>query len=74
MFWCFWRLPEVSALTGKWREFAGTTIQTLMISGLVGIFLGEIALFDYLSVWIQADQMLFLLSMWPGLFFRDGFF
>jgi len=67
-------LPEVSALTGKWREFTGTTIQTLMISGLVGIFLGEIALFDYLSVWIQADQMLFLLSMWPGLFFRDGFF
>ena len=41
----FLMLAGVSALTGDWREFTGTTIQTLMISGLIGIFLGDTALF-----------------------------
>ena len=45
----FLMLAGVSALTGDWREFTGTTIQTLMISGLIGIFLGEAALFDSLE-------------------------
>ena len=45
----FLMLAGVSALTGDWREFTGTTIQTLMISGLIGIFLGDTALFDSLE-------------------------
>ena len=45
----FLMLAGVSALTGDWREFTGTTIQTLIISGLIGIFLGDTALFDSLE-------------------------
>ena len=45
----FLMLAGVSALTGDWREFTGTTIQTLMISGLIGIFLGDTALFSSLE-------------------------
>ena len=45
----FLMLAGVSALTGDWPEFTGTTIQTLMISGLIGIFLGDTALFDSLE-------------------------
>ena len=45
----FLMLAGVSALTGDWREFTGTTIQTLMISGLIGIFLGDTTLFDSLE-------------------------
>ena len=41
----FLMLAGVSALTGDWREFTGTPIQTLMISGLISIFLGDTALF-----------------------------
>ena len=42
-------LAGVSALTGNWRKFTGTTIQTLMISGLISIFLGYTAFFDSLE-------------------------
>ena len=45
----FLMLAGVSALTGDWHEFTGTTIQTLMISGLIGIYLGDTALFDSLE-------------------------
>ena len=45
----FLMLAGVSALTGDWREFTGTTIQTLMISELIGIFLWHTALFDSLE-------------------------
>ena len=45
----FLMLAGVSALTGDWREFTGTTIQTLMISGIIGIFLWDTALFDSLE-------------------------
>ena len=45
----FLMLAGVSALTGDWREFTGTTIQTLMISGLIGIFLGDTVLFGSLE-------------------------
>ncbi|SUZ52645.1 uncharacterized protein METZ01_LOCUS5499 [marine metagenome] len=45
----FLMLAGVSALTGDWREFTGTTIQTLMISGLISIFLGDTALFSSLQ-------------------------
>ena len=45
----FLMLAGVSALTGDWREFTGTTIQPLMISGLIGIFLGDTTLFDSLE-------------------------
>ena len=45
----FLMLAGVSALTGDWPEFTGTTIQTLMISGLIGIFLGDTALFSSLE-------------------------
>ena len=45
----FLMFAGVSALTGFWREFTGTSIQTLMISGLIGIFLGDTALFDSLG-------------------------
>ena len=42
----FLMLAGVSALTGDWREFPVITIQTLMIPGLIGIFLGDTALFS----------------------------
>ena len=42
----FLMLAGVSALTGAWREFPVITIQTLMIPGLIGIFLGDTALFS----------------------------
>ena len=45
----FLMLAGVSTLTGDWLEFTGTTIQTLMISGLIGIFLGDTELFDFLE-------------------------
>mgnify|MGYP001208662584 CR=1 FL=1 len=45
----FLMLAGVSALTGDWREFTGTTIQTLMISGLISIFLGDTVLFSSLQ-------------------------
>ena len=44
----FLMLAGISALTGAWREFPITTIQTLMIPGLIGIFLGDTALFSSL--------------------------
>ena len=55
----FLMLAGVSALTGEWREFTGTTIQTLMISGLIGIFLGILYFLVLCSVWGQADQRSF---------------
>ena len=45
----FLMLAGVSALTGAWQEFPVTTTQTRMISGLIGIFLGDTALFDSLE-------------------------
>jgi hypothetical protein len=45
----FLMLARVSALTGDWREFPVITIQTLMISELTGIFLGDNALFSSLQ-------------------------
>ena len=45
----FLMLAGVSALTGDWREFPVITIQTLMISGLISIFLGDTALFSSLE-------------------------
>ena len=45
----FLMLAGVSWLTGAWREFPLDTIQTLMISGLIGIFLGDTALFGSLQ-------------------------
>ena len=46
----FLMLAGVSVLTGARREFPGTTIQTLMISGLIGTFLGDTALFGSLQL------------------------
>ncbi|MDP6295536.1 MAG: DMT family transporter, partial [SAR324 cluster bacterium] len=45
----FLLLAAISLLTGAWREFPLGTIQTLMISGLFGIFLGDTALFGALQ-------------------------
>ena len=45
----FLLLAGISFLTGAWREFPLGTIQTLMISGLFGIFLGDTALFGALQ-------------------------
>jgi uncharacterized membrane protein len=45
----FLMLAGVSLLTGAWRDFPLDTIQTLMISGLIGIFLGDTALFGSLQ-------------------------
>jgi len=45
----FLMLAGVSSLTGAWREFPLDTIQTLMISGFIGIFLGDTALFGSLQ-------------------------
>ena len=45
----FLMLAGVSALTGACREFPVTTIQTLMISGLISIFPGDTALFSSLE-------------------------
>lgn len=45
----FLLLAGISLLTGAWREFPVATIQTLMISGLIGIFLGDTALFGALQ-------------------------
>ncbi|MBT3214147.1 MAG: DMT family transporter [Deltaproteobacteria bacterium] len=45
----FMMLAGVSLLTGAWRDFPLDTIQTLMISGLIGIFLGDTALFGSLQ-------------------------
>ena len=45
----FLLLASISLLTGAWREFPLGTIQTLMISGLFGIFLGDTALFGALQ-------------------------
>ncbi|MGY8700643.1 MAG: DMT family transporter [bacterium] len=45
----FLMLAGVSWLTGAWREFPLDTIQTLIISGLIGIFLGDTALFGSLQ-------------------------
>ena len=45
----FLMLAGVSWLTGAWREFPLDTIQTLMISGVIGIFLGDTALFGSLQ-------------------------
>ena len=45
----FLLLAAISLLTGAWREFPLVTIQTLMISGLFGIFLGDTALFGALQ-------------------------
>jgi hypothetical protein len=42
-------LAGVSALTGDWLEFSVKTIQTLMISGLISIFLGDTVLFSSLQ-------------------------
>ena len=40
----FLMLAAVSVMTGAWRDFPVSTLQTLMISGLIGIFLGDTAL------------------------------
>ncbi|MBC8259666.1 MAG: DMT family transporter [SAR324 cluster bacterium] len=45
----FLMLAGVSLLTGAWRDFPLDTMQTLMISGLIGIFLGDTALFGSLQ-------------------------
>ena len=45
----FLMLAGVSSLTGAWREFPLDTIQTLMMSGFIGIFLGDTALFGSLQ-------------------------
>ena len=45
----FLMLAGVSLLTGAWRDFPLDTIQTLIISGLIGIFLGDTALFGSLQ-------------------------
>ena len=45
----FLMLAGVSLLTGEWREFPLDTIQMLMVSGLIGIFLGDTALFGSLQ-------------------------
>ena len=56
----FLMLAGVSALTGAWRDFPVIKIQTLMIPGLIGIFLGDTALFSSLQrFWSQAYQLLF---------------
>jgi len=52
-------LAGVSALTGDWLEFPVKTIQTLMISGLISIFLGDTVLFSSLQRLEPADQLLF---------------
>ena len=63
----FLMLAGVSALTGDWREFTGTTIQTLMISGLIGIFLGDTALFDFLqSLEPSRSAVIFYLTVKAG--------
>ena len=49
MSFVFLLLAGISLLTGEWREFPLDTIQTLMISGLIGIFLGDTALFAALQ-------------------------
>ena len=49
MSFVFLLLAGISFLTGEWREFPLDTIQTLMISGLIGIFLGDTALFAALQ-------------------------
>ena len=49
MFFVFLMLAAVSVMTGAWRDFPVSTIQTLMISGLIGIFLGDTALFGSLK-------------------------
>ena len=45
----FLMLAAVSVMTGAWRDFPVSTLQTLMISGLIGIFLGDTALFGSLK-------------------------
>ncbi|MCH2287307.1 MAG: hypothetical protein MK481_07620 [SAR324 cluster bacterium] len=56
----FLMLAGVSALTGDWWKFTGTTIQTLMIypDSLVS-FSGILRFLILWSVWGQADQLLF---------------
>ncbi len=49
MSFVFLLLAGISLLTGEWREFPLDKIQTLMISGLIGIFLGDTALFAALQ-------------------------
>ena len=49
MSFVFLLLAGISFLTGEWRDFPLDTIQTLMISGLIGIFLGDTALFAALQ-------------------------
>ncbi|MED5241732.1 MAG: DMT family transporter [SAR324 cluster bacterium] len=49
MSFVFLLLAGISLLTGAWREFPLETIQTLMISGIIGIFLGDTALFGALQ-------------------------
>ena len=49
MSFVFLLLAGISLLTGEWREFPLDTIQTLMISGLIVIFLGDTALFAALQ-------------------------
>ena len=49
MSFVFLLLAGISLFTGEWREFPLDTIQTLMISGLIGIFLGDTALFAALQ-------------------------
>ena len=45
----FWMLAALSVMTGAWHDFPVSTLQTLMISGLIGIFLGDTALFGSLQ-------------------------
>ena len=67
-------LVGVSALTGDWREFTVTTIQTLMISGLIGIFLGDTALFDSLERLDSIRSSVIITLNVPRTVFQAGFF
>jgi len=60
-------LAGVSALTGDWLEFPVKTIQTLMISGLISIFLGDTAFFSSLQrLWPSLSAVIFYLTVKAG--------
>ena len=45
----FFLLAGISVTTGSWRELSVTSFQVLMLSGIIGIFLGDTALFASLQ-------------------------
>jgi len=45
----FFLLAGISLVTGSWKELSITSFQILMFSGLIGIFLGDTALFASLQ-------------------------